>query len=142
MVIDVTHMYMHYKEHLRTLCTLNSNMYYIKHLGMKSFCECRKTPLLHSKTQSHCTLIFLTQIVGKTLWSSIQLRKFSPSNYFPYLLLYSAKVLTVENLDEWLAIHKSFPYKPLSLNVSPLKPTINLSKLFIRQSFLRQIFAL
>ena len=80
------------------------------------------------------TLIFLTQIVGKTLWSSIQLRKFSPSNYFPYLLLYSAKVLTVENLDEWLAIHKSFPYKPLSLNVSPLKPTINSSKLFIRQS--------
>ena len=34
----------------------------------------------------------------------------------------------VENFDEWLAIWQSFPYKPLSLNVSPLKPTINLSR--------------
>ena len=37
----------------------------------------------------------------------------------------------VENFDEfdkWLAIRQSSPYKSLSLNVSPLKPTINLSK--------------
>ena len=39
--------------------------------------------------------------------------------------------LTVEDFDEfneWLAIRQSFPYKPLSLNVSPLKPTNNLSQ--------------
>ena len=41
------------------------------------------------------------------------------------------KSLMVENFDkfdEWLAIRQSFPYKSLSLNVSPMKPTINLSK--------------
>ena len=45
---------------------------------------------------------------------------------------YSASV-TVENFDEfdeWLAIRQSFPYKPLSLNVSSLKTTINLSKFY------------
>ena len=31
----------------------------------------------------------------------------------------------VENFDKWLTIHQSFPYKPLSLNVSPMKTTIN-----------------
>ena len=34
----------------------------------------------------------------------------------------------VENFDEWLAIRKSFPYKPLSLNISPLNAIINSSK--------------
>ena len=35
-----------------------------------------------------------------------------------------------DQFDEWLAFCQSFPYKPLSLNVSPLKHTINLSKFF------------
>ena len=46
----------------------------------------------------------------------------------------------VENFDEWLAICQIFPYKPLSLNVSPLKPTINLSKfhsLNVNDSFVK-----
>ena len=30
-----------------------------------------------------------------------------------------------DEFNEWLAIHQNFPYKPLSFNVSPLKPTIN-----------------
>ena len=38
---------------------------------------------------------------------------------------------TFDDFDEWLVICQSFPYKPLSLNVSPLKPTINLSKFFL-----------
>ena len=41
----------------------------------------------------------------------------------------------VENFDEWLAICQNFPYQPLSLNVSPLKPTINSSQSFARQTF-------
>ena len=41
--------------------------------------------------------------------------------------------LTTENFDEfdeWLVIRQSFPYKPLSLNVSSLKATINSSKFY------------
>ena len=47
------------------------------------------------------------------------------------------------NFDKWLAICQSFPYKPLSLNVSPLKPMINLSKFYWSNSwewFICQIF--
>ena len=34
-----------------------------------------------------------------------------------------------DKFDEWLGFVKNFPYKPLltSFNVSPMKPTINLS---------------
>ena len=45
----------------------------------------------------------------------------------------------VENFDEWLAIHQNFTCKPLSLNVSPLKPMINLSR-FTRQNFVNDSF--
>ena len=52
----------------------------------------------------------------------------------------------MENFDEWLVIPQSFPYKPLSLNVSPRKPTINSSKFtFVNDSVQvipHQIFAL
>ena len=41
----------------------------------------------------------------------------------------------VENFDEWLAIRQSFPYKPLSLNVSLLKPTCQFVKVFPHKTF-------
>ena len=43
---------------------------------------------------------------------------------------------TIGHFDEWLTIHQVLPYKLLSLNVSPLKPTINC------QSFTCQTFVL
>ena len=61
----------------------------------------------------------------------------SPSLYVPIESL-SFSLLSIilciaqkfQKFDEWLwlAIHLSFPYKPLSLNVSPFQPMINLSK--------------
>ena len=41
-----------------------------------------------------------------------------------------------DDFDEWVAICQSFPYRSLSLNVSPLKPTVNSSK-FLPVKFLR-----
>ena len=46
------------------------------------------------------------------------------------IMYHIAQKLDGANLDEfyeWLATHQIFPYKPLFLNVSPLKPMINLS---------------
>ena len=42
----------------------------------------------------------------------------------------------MENFVEWLVIHQSFPYKPLSLNVSPR----SIHRSFTRQTFVNDSF--
>ena len=48
---------------------------------------------------------------------------------------------TIGHFDEWLAIHQVFPYKPLSLNVSPLKPNPrSICQSFTCQAFVNDSF--
>ena len=52
--------------------------------------------------------------------------RFWDERTFWHEIIYKSLIPT----NEWLAIRQTFPYKPLSLNVSPMKPTINLSKFY------------
>ena len=61
----------------------------------------------------HITQIFVTYVCGTYRIA----QKFDSGNFD-------------DIFDEWLVIRQSLPYKPLSLNVSPMKPTINSSKFY------------
>ena len=59
---------------------------------------------------------------------------------YTYHIAQSLMVENFDEFDEWLAICQSFPYQPLSLNVFPLKSTINSSQSFTRQTSVNDSF--